>query len=177
MDTRKIEKFMNNFGLHILMVIAGLVLLINPDGATALVTKLIGWILVVLGAVMLIRPTLRKERITTGNWIMYGLGIAVGVLLLAKPMLLADGVGRFFGILLVMEGSRNFRLSGARLTTVLTIAAGVVLVIMPRTLTHTVLAVSGIVMIVIGVVNILGKVNRMKRLEEPGDPNIIDADQ
>ena len=46
MDTGKIEKFMNSFGLHILSVVAGLVLLLNPDGAAALVTRLIGRILV-----------------------------------------------------------------------------------------------------------------------------------
>ena len=65
MDTRKIEKFINTFGLYILSVIAGLVLLLNPDGATALVTKLIGWILVILGAVMLIRPALRSPSEAT----------------------------------------------------------------------------------------------------------------
>ena len=176
MDLRRIERFLNTYGLHILSVIAGLVLLLNPAGATALVTKLIGWILVIIGAVMLIRPALRREHITTGNWIMYGLGIAVGVLLLARPMLLADGVGRLFGILLVMEGFRNRRLCGTRLTTVLTIAAGVVLVIMPRTLTNTVLAICGIVLMIIGAVNILSKLGGIKRLNDAKDPNIIDAE-
>ena len=176
MDTRKIEKFMNSFGLHILLVIAGLVLLVNPDGAAALVTKLIGWILVIGCALHLI-------GLATGNRLHWGIGAFVtgailcfGVVLLVRPMLLADGIGRIFGLLLLMEGFDSFRKTRLSFLTILTIVAGAALTVMPRTLTHTVLAVCGIVMIIIGIVNILGKANEMKRLKEPSDPNIIDAD-
>ena len=172
MDTRKIEKFLKDFGLHILTVLAGLVLLCNPDGATALVTKLVGWFMVILGAWILIEPALKKIHIATGTWIHGGLLILVGVLLLAKPMIIADSLGRLFGILLVIEGISNLK-SGLR---VLTLVGGIILILMPRTLFHTLLGVVGLVLIVIGVVNILGKVRDRKRLEAGKDPNLIDAE-
>ena len=175
MDTRKIEKYAKNFWLDALMVLGGLILLLNPDGAAALVTKLIGWVMVAGGAVMLIRPALKNIHISGGTWVWGGAMIALGVLLLAKPMIMADSLGRFFGTLLLIEGLGNLR-SGLRLVPVLTVAAGVLLVIIPRTLTQTLLGICGIVLIIIGVVNILGKVNQMKYLEKGSDPNIIDAD-
>ena len=176
MNTKKIEKFLKIFGLYILTVLAGLILLVNPDGATALVTKLVGWFMVIIGAWPLIKPALKKNHIYAGTWIHGGLLIVVGVLLLAKPLILADSLGRLFGILLLIEGIDSLRRTGPGLGPVLTIVAGVVLVIIPRTLTQALLAVCGIVMIVIGVINILGRLNEMKRLEEGSDPNIIDAD-
>ena len=175
MDTKKIEKYLNTFGMPVLTVLAGLILLVNPDGATALVTKLVGWVMVILGAGMLVRPALKNIHIAPGTWIWGGGLIVVGVLLLAKPMILADSLGRLFGILLLIEGISRFRVSGSRLVPVLTIAAGAALVLIPRTLTHTLLAVCGIVLVVIGVVNILGRLKETKRLEQ-GDPNIIDAE-
>ena len=176
MDTRKIEKFINTFALHILTVIAGLLLVVNPDGAMALVTKLIGWLLVIAGALQLVVPTLRKQKISTSTWVLHGLAILMGILLLVNPLLLADGIGRIIGILLLMEGIRNLRIGGFGILTALTIVGGVVLILMPRTLTPTVLAICGIVMMVIGVLNILGKLREQKRLESTRDPNIIDAD-
>ena len=176
MNTKKIENYVNAFGLPVLTVVAGLVLLLNPDGAAALVTKLVGWILVIAGAARLIGPALKHQQIPTSTWFGSGGAILAGVVLLARPMILADSIGRLFGILLLIEGFRNLRESGVRLLTVLTIAAGVVLFIMPRTLTQTLLSICGIVLIVIGVINFLGRLNQTKRLQENRDPNIIDAD-
>ena len=176
MDTRKIEKYLNALGLPVLTVLAGLILLVNPDGATALVTRLVGWVMVILGAGMLIRPALKNISIAPATWIWGGALIAVGVLLLARPMILADSLGRLFGTLLLIEGINRLRVSSSRLVPVLTIAAGAVLVLIPRTLTQTLLAVCGIVLMVIGTVNLLGRLNEMKRLEPGSDPNIIDAD-
>lgn len=177
MDTKKIEKFLKTFGLPILMVISGLILLVNPDGATALVTKLVGWVLVICGAAKLVVPAVDKRPILPGDWMINGIMILIGVILLAKPLILANLIGRLLGVVLLAEGIRNLRISGFGLVTALTIVAGAVLIIMPRTLTNTVLAICGIVLMVIGVVNILGKLNDMKRLEEGSDPNIIDAEQ
>ncbi|MBQ8237536.1 MAG: DUF308 domain-containing protein [Oscillospiraceae bacterium] len=176
MDIKKTEKFLNTFGLHIMTIIAGFVLLVNPDGATALVTKLIGWVLVAVGAVQLVGPALKQIPIAPRSWIGNGLAIVVGVLLLAKPMVLSDGIGRLFGILLTMEGFRNLKLRGLNLLTGLTCAGGVLLILMPRTLTQTLFAVVGIGLMLIGMLNIWGKLSDYRRLTEPGDPNIIDAD-
>ena len=176
MDTRKIENYVRLFGMDVLMVLGGLILLFNPDGATALVTKLIGGFLVIAGAGSLIRAALRNAPIAAFDWLRHGMAIVMGVLLLANPHVLAKGIGLFFGLLLLIEGIRNLKNGGVRLLPVLTTAAGVLLVIFPRLLTQTLFWIGGIVLIVIGAVNILGKVNQMKRLEKYSDPNIIDAD-
>ena len=176
MDTKKIERYLNTFGMPVLTVLAGLILLVNPDGATALVTKLVGWVMVILGAGMLVRPALKNIHIAPGTWIWGGGLIVVGVLLLAKPMILADSLGRLFGTLLLIEGIHHLRIGISKTVPVLTIVAGAVLVLIPRTLTQTLLAVCGIVLIVAGAVNLLGRLNEMKRLDQGSDPNIIDAD-
>ena len=175
MDTRKIEKYVNTFGLPVLTVVAGILLLVNPDGAAALITKLAGWTLVICGAAKLIKPAISKQPIRGTDWVANGIVIVIGVFLLSRPMVLADGLGRFFGILLLLEGFDSFRKTGVSLLTILTFVAGAVLIVMPRTLTQTLIGAGGIVMIVIGVVNTLGRLNK-GRLKEPGDPNIIDAD-
>ena len=177
MDTRKIEKFLRDFGLHIALVVAGLILLANPDGATALVTKIIGWALVIGCAARLISLATGNQLHWVRDAFFTGAALCVGVILLARPMIMADSLGRFFGILLLIEGFRNLRYSGVRLLTALTITAGIVLILVPRTLTQTLLTVCGLVMIITGVINILVRRSINRRLKADYDPNIIDADQ
>lgn len=174
---RKTENLLNAIGIHILTVLAGLILLVNPDGATALVTKILGWVLVIAGSLRLVIPTVMKQPIPLGGWIINGFLIIAGVVLLAKPLILANFIGLFFGVCILLEGLRSLFSGGSRTLAVITIAVGAVLILIPRTLVQTVLGLCGIVMIIIGVMNILGRLRAVKRLEEARDPNIIDADQ
>ena len=171
------ENLLSAIGVHILTVLAGLILLVNPDGATALVTRILGWVLVICGAARLVIPTLAKRSIHPGAWIGNGLCIAGGVLLLSKPLVLADFIGLILGVCILLEGLRSFFSGGSRVLAAITIVVGVVLILLPRTLIQAILGLCGIVLMIIGVVNILGALRTRKRLDEARDPNIIDAEQ
>ena len=174
MNKKKIEVGIRTLGVHLLTAAAGLLLLLNPDGATALATRLLGWLLVGFGAAKLILPATSNRRISGSEWVWNGLCILAGVLLLSRPLILADMVGRVLGVMLLMEGVQNLR-DGLDGKDLLTIVAGVVLIVLPRTLTQTVLALVGIVLMIIGIANIILRLKQLKALEEGDDPNIIDA--
>lgn len=176
MNKKTLTYFLQTCGIDALMVLAGLILTVNPDGATALVTKLLGWVLVLGGAGRLVIPTLQKRPILPGVWIGWGLAIALGVVLLSRPMILATLAGRMLGIMLVVEGLHSLRGGGNRVLAAVTLVAGAVLFLLPRTLTNTVLILCGLALMVIGVVNILSKLCVLRRLEQARDPNIIDAE-
>ena len=175
-DKRKIEQILRDFGLPVLMVISGLILLLNPDGATVLVTKLVGWVLVIWGASKLVIPTIKKQPLLPGDWIVGGILIIVGVVLLAKPLILANLIGQLFGMAIALWGVEQLRSGKYTVGTLFYILCGIVLFVLPRTLTNVLLAIIGVVLILIGGINILGKLNENRRLEEAKDPNIIDAD-
>lgn len=175
MNKREMTGFFRDNLLHILLVVFGLVLVLDPDGAAALVTKLLGWVLVAVGAVQLVVPALEKRTISAGLWVGGGVLILGGVILLSRPLILANLIGRVLGVLLLVEGLQNIRRSGKVLAAV-TIVAGVVLILMPRTLTQTLFAICGIVLMVIGAVHIVSWLRGTRFLEQGGDPNIIDAD-
>lgn len=175
-EKRKLEQILRDFGLHALLILAGLILLLNPDGAMALVTKLLGWALVIGCAARLISLAAGNQLRWGTDAFVTGAVLCVGVILLAKPLILANLIGRVIGALLLIEGIRNLRIGGFGILTALTLVGGVLLILMPRTLTQTLFAVVGIGLMLIGMLNIWGKLSDYRRLTEPGDPNIIDAD-
>ena len=176
MQKKTISYYLTNFGLHLLTILAGLILLLNPDGAVALVTKLIGWVLVIGCAARLISLAVGNQLHWRMSTFFTGAALGLGVLLLAKPLILANLMGTVFGILLLIEGLGNLRAGGLSLATALTIVAGLVLIIIPRSLTQTLLAVFGIVLIFIGIVNLLDQFRATKRLNNGSNAKIIDAD-
>ena len=98
----------------------------------------------------------------------------MGVILLAKPMLIANLIGRTIGIILMVWGLSALKDGCSKLIAILTAVAGLVLVCIPASLTNTLLSLCGIIMIATAVVNIIAVIRLQKNL--PGsDPNIIDA--
>ena len=173
MKIKKIETCVRTFGIHVLTAVAGLALLLYPDGATALMTSLLGWILVAYGAAKLIVPVTNRRRVSSVDWVWNGLCILAGVVLLSRPLILADLLGRVLGVMILAEGLRRLR-DGMDLRDLLSIGAGVILLFLPRTLTNTVLALVGVALMIVGIINIVSRVRQWQCLED-GDPNIIDA--
>ena len=174
MNTKKIETYVRKLGVHVLMAVAGLVLLVNPDGATAFLTKLMGWVLVGYGAGKLMIPVTNHRPVSSGDWIWNGMAIVAGVILLARPLILADLIGRVLGVMILVEGLRSFR-DGVDGKDILAVIGGVILVMLPRTLTNTVLALVGAALLVMGILNIIRRIKHIQRLEQGETPKIIDA--
>ena len=175
MDYRQIERFLMDTGKYLWVLLCGLVLTFNPEGATMLVTKLIGWALVIICALKLIKLAV-GDRLHWGRDAFYsGCCIAVGLILLAKPMLIANLIGRTMGIILLVWGLSALKESRGKPTAILTAVAGLVLVCIPASLTNTLLTLCGIIMTATAVLNIVAIVRARKRLTGGDDPNIVDA--
>ena len=174
MGTQKLETYIRTFGVHVLTVLAGLLLLLNPTGATAMVTRVLGWVLVGTGSAKLVLPVANHRPVSASEWVWNGICILAGLVLLARPLILADLMGRVLGVMILVGGVQNLR-DGVDGKDILSILAGVILLMMPRTLTTTVLVLVGVVLMIIGIVNIISRARNIKRLETHDDPNIIDA--
>ena len=174
MDFQKIEKFLMDTGKYLWVLLCGLVLTFNPEGATVLVTKFIGWALVIICAIKLIKLAV-GDRLHWGRDAFYsGCCIAVGVILLTKPLIIANLIGRTIGIILMVWGLSALKDGYSKLIAILTAAAGLVLVCIPASLTNTLLIICGVIMIATAAVNIVAVIRAQKKL--PGsDPDIIDA--
>ena len=179
MKKDRIMKLLNLVGIPVLATVLGLLLLINPDSATVMVAKALGWLLVIFGAGKAISMA-NKHTGTTGGWIVAAANVIIGVLVLKNPLLLAESLGKFLGILLVIRGVGDLRRSNyqkAKILAIVTLIVGAVLILMPMILTRTILRLCGLVVAVIGIVNIVEKLQEVKRLEDGRRPDIIDAEE
>lgn len=179
MKKEKLMDMLSLLGVPALTVVLGLILLLTPDTATVLVTKIIGWVLVVFGAGKAISMATRHTG-TVGGWIWAAVGVVLGVGILSNPLVLAESLGRFIGIILVIRAlsdRRNSSTKGGKTLSMVTLIVGAVLFLMPMTLTRTILRICGLVIVIIGIANILEVLRDTKRLESGEKPKIIDADE
>jgi len=162
----------------VLIIVLGLVLVFCPDSASALIAKVLGWILglvaIGFGISALLNPQGRVGKVT-GAIICAVIGGWLG----SHPLVLAAWFGRIVGIVLVLDGIQdilNNRRQGKRfLLPLLVTVIGAVLVLMPMTASRLLFTACGLVVLVIGVAMLLDRLRGSKQLEEPKDPNIIDA--
>lgn len=175
----RIKKIWDLLGLHLLLILFGAILLLWPSSAVALVTKIMAWILILAGVWNVIKNLMNRIE-GVKSWIWAVLYLVVGGYMLANPLTISDLIGRVLGVMLITQGVRDLRKShqtAGKALGGLTLAAGVILCLMPRTLTNTLLALAGLVLIAIGVINCFSRLRGYRQLEEGSDPNIIDADE
>ena len=160
-----------------LVILLGLVLIWNPDSATALISKILGWILICI-AVGIGLSAVFQESGRVGKGIAAVLFAVAGGWLVRNPLALAAWIGRFVGVLLVIDGLQdiaNLRRAGRRfMMPLIATAVGVILVVMPMATSRLVFTLCGVVVLIIGVGMLLERLRGKKRLENPKD-DIIDA--
>ena len=102
----------------------------------------------------------------------------VGGWLVNNPLALAAWIGRFIGVLLVIDGLQDIqelRKCGKTFLLPLIVAVvGVVLILMPMTTSRLVFTICGVVVLVIGAAMLLDRLKSRPRLKSAGD--IIDAE-
>lgn len=179
MDFNRIFTFIKHFASELFLVLCGAVLIFFPNSAVALVTKLMACILIGAGIIGVIKNLNRKTS-DFGDWI-WAIGyFLVGFFLISNPLAISDLAGRVLGLFLMITGMQKFRAasygSGKALGLV-SLVSGVVLMVLPKTLINTLLGFCGIVLIVIGGINLIDKLRHDRYLDEGRDPNIIDADE
>ena len=162
----------------VLLMLLGLVLVVNPDSASALVAMLLGWVLIIaaigcgISAIASERGRILKTAAAVGFAV-------IGGWLHANPLLLAAWIGRFVGLLLIIDGLQDLAWNRSHGRSILfpaiTGAIGAILLLLPLTTSRLIFTLCGIVVMVMGFIMLLQRLPGRKFLDEPEDPNIIDA--
>ena len=177
MNKDKLFSYVRELFAPVALILLGGMLLFNPDSASALISKLLGWLLI-LTAIGFGIAAVASEHGRIGKGIAAVLLAVVGGWLTKNPLALAAWVGRIVGLLLVVDGVQDIirlRSEGQRfLLPLIATVVGVVLVVLPMTTTRLVFSLCGGAVLVIGVVMLLDRIRGVKRLNGRDD-NIIDA--
>lgn len=161
----------------VLVILLGLLLLINPDSAAVLISRLLGGLLTLLGIGTGIAALFSDRR--TGKLILALVFLGCGGILAANPLLLASFAGRVVGLLLLLDGIAdlmNAHRRGIRgLMPLLVTLLGGILVLMPMTASRLVFGLCGLVVTVVGIFMLLDRLRRPQLPKGHDDPNTIDA--
>ncbi len=175
-------KLLKVFGGPALMAVLGIILLLNPDSASALIAKIAGWVLVIASGIYAL--SMLQEGIPGPRLISALVGAAVGIWLLCNPLVLASALGRFAGVLLLYRGGRDiweyyqlYQENAARKLPIVGIVSavlGLVLFFLPLSASRLLFSLVGLVLIGVAAAEIYDRI-KVRELLDSGDPNIIDA--
>lgn len=186
----KKEKFLNYLsllGMPLLLAALGLVLIVNPDSASAFLAKLLGWILIGIGAVCGLMAIGGTAAGRVGKILAAVAAVAGGAYLLANPLILAEALGIILGIVLAAQGvgdlitalkarGSDARFSPGFLMSVITAAVGVALILLPMTASRLMIRICGVVVLLVGGTELWDRLRSKKKLEE-NKPPVIDAEE
>lgn len=158
-----------------LLILLGAVLIVSPDSASALIARLLGWLLAFLGICCGIAALASPQGRAGKVFAAIALAVAGGTLA-KNPLILAAWIGRFIGIVLLVNALSDFfaaRRIGLRPGfSFVTAILGLVLIVLPMTASRLLFTLCGVAVAAVGVVMLL---SRLKTPRDPRDPNIIDA--
>ena len=162
----------------VILILLGLILTFSPDSATTLLIKIIGWVLLA-AALGLGISAVAVPGGTAGKVLGAVICGVSGIYMVTHPLDLAAWFGRLIGVLLLIQGIQNILYQRLRGSTVflpiLTAVVGAVLLILPMTTSRLVFTIIGIVVLIIGGLMLVDRIRHPAGLQEPEDPNIIDA--
>jgi len=168
----------------ILMILCGVILTIKPDTASALISAVIGWLLIAGGVAALIAGF--AGGFGTGSVVTGAVLLIAGAWLHRNPLMIASVLGVVLGLLVLSQGWRavkdaqrikrggGFWVPGAVLA-VLELLVGVRLILSPLSVSRLVLTVVGIALTAIGACNLVAHYKSVKYI--PDSDGIIDADE
>lgn len=159
----------------VVVILLGLVLLVNPDTASVLISKVLGIMLAILavgcGIGALVSAHGRPAKVVCAVLLAVS-----GGLLSRNPLWLASFAGRIIGILLLIDGLQDIFVARSRgvrfLMPVVVALLGGILVLMPMTASRLVFSLCGLVVTAVGVMMLL---DRLRKPRLKGGDNIIDA--
>ena len=177
-------QILNTYVIPSLIIALGCILLLHPDSASALIAKLIGWILVIGGGAAALTG-LRENNKTPAGLILAVAALAGGIWLLTHPMMLASVLGRFLGAALLYWGGREvwavyqLRRAGNSaawpMPATVIAAAGLILFFLPLSASRLLFRVVGLVVAALGISELLRRLKGRKYLDDGSGPDIIDA--
>lgn len=162
----------------VLVILLGLLLLVNPDSASVLISRLLGTLLTVLGIGFGI-VGLFSDRNRLGKLITAAAILICGGILSTNPLLLAAFAGRVVGLLLFVDGVGdmiNAHRRGIRfLMPLIVTAIGIVLMVLPMTASRFIFGLCGLAVTVTGIFMLLDRLRHRRLKGGDEDSNIIDA--
>ncbi len=173
MKNRKITKLLNRIGMPVMLMVFGTVLVLNPDGASMLITQILGVILLAGGTFLAMTNGLSRKW-GFSDWIWPAVCLVLGLILLIRPLLMARNLGRFLGVLLAMEGGDCRRKGNTVLGNIL-VAVALALVFVPLTASRLVFSLCGLAVLAVGALVFFLRLKNRPALTDGNDPNIIDA--
>lgn len=160
----------------VLMVILGIILVIRPDSASAVVGKVLGWVLMILGIGLVIESFAVKD-LNTGRVLFAIVAAALGLWLLRNPLRLAAALGRIAGLLILVRAVQDIvnatRWKCGMKYALLSAIIGGLLILLPMATSRAVWVIVGLLVIVVGVLMAIDRLKPGKLLGDGG--NIIDA--
>jgi uncharacterized membrane protein HdeD (DUF308 family) len=90
----------------IMTLVIGILIVMNPGGTVETIIKVVGWILIVAGAVSILGFALDKQKgiKSYGDIVVGVLVLAMGIILVITPKTFISFIGIIFGILLLVHG-------------------------------------------------------------------------
>lgn len=175
MKKTDIPMFLKLYAMPVLLILLGAILLLNPDSASIVIARVLGWILSVCGVGYGIFALLGGLAGRTGRIVTAVFCLLLGSVLLANPLILARNIGRVLGVMLAVEAGQIFlKDSGSKMMGILTLVGAVVLVLAPMAASRLVFSLCGLILVCIGVAQLLDRIRR-KKLGGNDKPDIIDA--
>ena len=168
----------------LVMILCGVILVLRPDTASALIAALAGWAMIAVGVAALIGGF--TGAMGGGSILSGAVLLLAGTWLHRNPLMIASVLGFVVGFVVLRQGIRamgdaqrskrcgGFWIPGAVLA-VAELVIGVRLIFSPLTVSRFVLTLAGIAMAACGVWELISRRREKKYI--PGTPNIIDADQ
>lgn len=154
--------------------IVGIILLVHPDSAAALISRVLGWGLFLVGIGCGLSAIFRPGS-TAIKIIGAIVFLCIGSWLIRNPLALAAMAGVVVGILLVIKGAQELFRGFGRGWSVVEMVLGVMLALLPLTTSRLVFSLCGLVMTVAGILMTVDRIRRARLDSGDNDPNIIDA--
>lgn len=162
----------------VLLILLGLILVVNPDTASVLISKLLGYILTLCAIGAGLAAVFSRTKKAMKGICAVVLAI-VGGWLMMHPLWLTAWISRFLGILIMVNSGMDLAYAMKQKRNVLFHAAataiGALLVLMPMSASRLVFTLCGIAVLAIGAVMLFDRIRGRRWLTEGDDPNIIDA--
>ena len=162
----------------VLLILLGLILVVNPDTASALISTVIGYVLIFCGICTGIAAVFSPTG-KVGKGIAAAVLVIVGSWLAMHPLWLTAWISRFLGMLIMINSCMDLVYAWKQKRNVVFYAAatavGAVLILLPMTASRLVFTLCGVAVLVIGIVMLLDRIRGRRWLTEGDDPNIIDA--
>ena len=160
------------------LILLGLLLIADPHVISAVIAGIVGYILIT-GAVIGAVATMFAPRGKLGKALFSVVLGMFGIWLVENPLALAAGFSRFIGILILINSLPDLICACQQGRSILlpgfSLLAGVVMLLLPVTVSRLVFTICGAVVLLIGVMMAADRIRSRRWLTAGDDPNIIDA--